>query len=99
MLVRGTGVYAYPSRKGGQLATFSGTLTGWRARATSCQIARVRDSKSMQRAVWRKHPDTFYVAIAKKKKRSCPLGEKRYRKDWKLTLSVPKGQSALISKG
>ena len=57
------------------------------------QVARVRDSESMQRAVWRKNPDTFYVAIEKK---SCPLGKKRYRKDWKFTLSVPKGQSALI---
>ena len=27
--------------------------------ATSCQIARLRDSESMQRAVWRKNPDIF----------------------------------------
>ena len=33
----------------------------------------MRDSESMQRAVWRKNPDTFYVAIEKK---SCPLGKK-----------------------
>ena len=32
------------------------------------------------------------------KKKCCPLGKKRYRIDWKFTLSVPKGQSALISK-
>ena len=59
------------------------------------QVARVRDSESMQRAVWRKNPGTFYVADGKK---CCPLGKKRYRIDWKFTVSVPKGQSALISK-
>ena len=40
-------------------------------------VACVRDSESMQRAVWRKNSDTFYVAIEKKEK-GCPLGEKRY---------------------
>ena len=42
-----------------RLAAFSGALAGWRARATSWQVARVRDSESMQRAVWRKNSDTF----------------------------------------
>ena len=42
-----------------RLAAFSGPLAGWRARATSWQVARVRDSESMQRAVWRKNSDIF----------------------------------------
>ena len=46
-------------KMGGQLAAFLRALAGWRARATSCQIARVRDSESMQRAVWRKNSGTF----------------------------------------
>ena len=58
------------------------------------QVARVRDSESMQRAVWRKNPDTFYVAIEKKavlwvKSATEKTGNSRFR------YSVPKGQSAL----
>eukprot|EP01048_Picozoa_sp_COSAG05_P011355 COSAG05_NODE_1065_length_5983_cov_16.815602_3_plen_131_part_00 len=78
------------------ITVFLGPLAGWNPPAETRSIARVRDSESMQRAVWRKNPNTFYVAIEKKK--GCPLGKKRYRIDWKFTLSVPKGQSALISK-
>ena len=84
--------YAYPSRQEGQLTVFWGPLAGGKPASETRSIARVRDSESMQRAVWRKNPDTFYVAIEKK---SCPLGKKRYRIDWKFNLSVPKGQSAL----
>ena len=80
-------------RTEGQLTVFLGPLAGWKPPAQTRSVARVRDSESMQRAVWRKNPDSFYVAIEKK---SCPLGEKRYRKDWKYMLSVLKGQSALI---
>ena len=87
--------YAYPSRQEGQLTVFLGPLAGWKPAAETRSVARVRDSESMQRAVWRKNPGTFYVADGKK---CCPLGKKRYRIDWKFTLSVPKGQSALISK-
>ena len=88
-------VTAYPSRQEGQLTVFLGPLAGWKPASETRSIARVRDSESMQRAVWRKNPGTFYVADGKK---CCPLGKKRYRIDWKFTLSVPKGQSALISK-
>ena len=47
--------------------------------------------------------ESHFTLLSRNK--SCPLGEKRYRKDWKFTFSVPKatvGQrvmSALISKG
>ena len=80
---------------GGATHVFLGPLAGWKPAAETRSVARVRDSESMQRAVWRKNPNTFYVAI---EKNSCPLGKKRYPIGWKSTLSVPKGQSALISK-
>ena len=73
-------------------------LAGARHFLSDCPRARQR--KHAQRAVWRKNPGTFYVATVSRKK-SRPLGEKRYRKDWKFTLSVhvPKArtESALIS--
>ena len=61
-------------RTAGQLTVFLGPLAGWKPAAETRSVARVRDSESMQRAVWRKNPDTFYVANGKK---CCPLGKKR----------------------
>ena len=69
-----------PVAPGGAARRLFGPLAGWKRPAQTRSVARVRDSESMQRVVWRKNADTFYVAIEKK---SCPLGEKRYRKDWK----------------
>ena len=61
------------------------TLAGcWRARATSCQIARLRDSESKELSSAR--IQTHFTLLSKKK--NCHLGEKRYRKDWKFTISV-----------
>ena len=94
-LLRGTHCAHWRLEPKGQLTVFLGPLAGWKPAAETRSVARVRDSESMQRAVWRKNPDTFYVANGKT---CCPLGKKRYRIDWKFTLSVPKGQSALISK-
>ena len=58
--------WPYTSRQEGQLTVFLGPLAGWKPAAETRSVARVRDSESMQRAVWRKNPNTFYVAIEKK---------------------------------
>ena len=93
ILVR-TALRALAIRTEGQLTVFLGPLAGWKPPAQTRSVARVRDSESMQRAVWRKNPDTFYVAIEKKavlwvKSATEKTGNSRFR------YSVPKGQSAL----
>ena len=98
ILVR-TALRALAIRTEGQLTVFLGGLAGWKPPAQTRSVARVRDSESMQRAVWRKNPDTFYVAIGKKKavlwvkNATEKTGNSRFR------YQKDSMQSALISKG
>ena len=80
---------------GGSCRLFGGPcwLEATGPNAVGCARARQRKHAESCLAQESKHILRCY----RKKKESCPLGEKRYRKDWKYTLSVPKGQSALRS--